>query len=77
MWGSTAWRHNPSGDHHSAQPRGNVPVGRGGDRLQYSVRHSAMAELAISPASSALHPVLLREGIVGRQKNKAIAFFDE
>ena len=49
----------------------------GGDRLQYSVRHSAMAELAISPASSALHPVLLREGIVGRQKNKAIAFFDE
>jgi len=49
----------------------------GGDRLQYSVRHSAMGELAISPASSALHPVLLREGIVGRQKNKAIAFFDE
>jgi hypothetical protein len=36
-----------------------------------------MAGLAISPASSAPHPVMLRESIVGRQKHKAIAFFDE
>jgi hypothetical protein len=42
-----------------------------------SVLHSAMGELAISPASSALHPVLLRVGIVGRRKNKEISFFGE